>query len=251
MRGEKNMVKLLIFLFGASCAWAAQAGLPDTIARIKPSIVAIGSYQKLRSPALQIRGSGFVIGDGQTVVTNLHVLPERLETDERLIVVVPGTPARMLEAESQAQDRDHDLALLRIATPLPPLRLGTPGTVREGQDIFFTGFPIGAALGTTPVTHRGIVSAITPMALPGGNSKHINSAAVRQLRSGPLMAYQLDATAYPGNSGSALIDSESGEVLGILNMVFIKGAKESALSQPTGISFAIPVKHLIDLIGRR
>lgn len=245
------MVKLLIFLFGASCAWAAQAGLPDTIARIKPSIVAIGSYQKLRSPALQIRGSGFVIGDGQTVVTNLHVLPEQLEADERLIIVVPGSPARMLDAESQAKDREHDLALLRIPAPLPALRLGAPETVREGQEIFFTGFPIGAVLGAVPVTHRGIVSAITPMALPGGNSKHINSAAIRQLRSGPLMAYQLDATAYPGNSGSALIDSESGEVLGIINMVFVKGAKESALSQPTGISFAIPVKHLIDLIGRR
>lgn len=245
------MVKLLIFLFGMSCAWAAQAGLPETIARIKPSIVAIGSYQKLRSPALQIRGSGFVIGDGQTVVTNLHVLPARLEADERLVIVVPGSPLRVLEAESHTQDRDHDLALLRIPVSLPSLRLGSPETVREGQEIFFTGFPIGAALGVVPVTHRGIVSAITPMALPGGNSKQVNSAAIRQLRSGPLTAYQLDATAYPGNSGSALIDSESGDVLGIINMVFIKGAKESALSQPTGISFAIPVKHLIDLIGRR
>src|SRR5690606_28200893 len=251
MRGEKDMVKLLIFLFGASCAWAAQAGLPETIARIKPSIVAIGSYQKLRSPALQIRGSGFVIGDGQTVVTNLHVLPPQLEADERLVIVVPGSPVRMPEAESKTQDRDHNLAFLRISAALPPLRLGTPGTVREGQEIFFTGFPIGAALGAVPVTHRGIVSAITPMALPGGNSKQINSAAIRQLRSGPLMAYQLDATAYPGNSGSALIDSESGEVLGVINMGFVKGAKESALSQPTGISFAIPVKHLIDLLGRR
>lgn len=245
------MVKLLIFLFAASCACTARAGLPETIARIKPSIVAVGSYQKLRSPALQIRGSGFVIGDGQTVVTNLHVLPERLEADERLIIVVPGSPVRMLGAEAQAKDRDHDLALLRIPSPLPALRLGTPDTVREGQEIFFTGFPIGAALGAVPVTHRGIVSAITPMALPGGNSNQINSAAIRQLRSGPLTAYQLDATAYPGNSGSALIDSESGDVLGIINMVFVKGAKESALSQPTGISFAIPVKHLIDLIERR
>jgi serine protease Do len=34
-------------------------------------------------------------------------------------------------------------------------------------------------------------------------------------------------------------------------MVYIKGSKESALSQPTGISFAIPVRHLIELLARR
>ena len=89
------------------------------------------------------------------------------------------------------------------------------------------------------------------MALPGGNDKQINAAAIRQLRSGPLTVYQLDATAYPGNSGSALFDADSGEVLGIINMVYVKGSKESALSQPTGISFAIPVRYLIELIGQR
>ena len=237
-------------------AWmcAAHAGLPEHIARIKPSIVAIATYQKLRSPALQIRGSGFVVADGQTVATNLHVLPDTLAADEKLVVVVPGAvpsaALRFLEAEARAKDRAHDLALLRIQTPLPALRLGTQEGVRDGQEIFFTGFPIGAALGAVPVTHRGIISAVTPMAIPGGNEKQINSAAIRQLRSGPLTVYQLDATAYPGNSGSALLDAESGDVLGIINMVYVKGSKESALSQPTGISFAIPVRHLVDLLGR-
>ena len=236
--------------------WAnAQAGLAENIVRIKPSIVAIATYQKLRSPPLQIRGSGFVVADGQTVATNLHVLPERLAEDERLIVVVPGavpnTAPRLLDAEFSARDKSHDLALLRIPAPLPALRLGSPEGVRDGQEIFFTGFPIGAALGLVPVTHRGIISAVTPMAIPGGNDKQINSAAIRQLRSGPLMVYQLDATAYPGNSGSALLDAESGEVLGVINMVYVKNSKESALSQPTGISFAIPVRHLIDLLGQR
>jgi S1-C subfamily serine protease len=245
------MVKPLLLAFAMLCACTARAGLPEQIARIKPSIVAVGTYQKLRSPALQIRGSGFVIGDGQTVVTNLHVLSEQAASDERLVVVIPGSPLRLLDAEAQARDRDHDLALLRIGTALPALRLAAPEPVREGQEIFFTGFPIGAALGAVPVTHRGIIAAITPMALPAGNDRQINSAAIRQLRSGPLMAYQLDATAYPGNSGSALLDAESGDVLGIINMVFVKGAKESALSQPTGISFAIPVRYLIELLGRR
>lgn len=243
------MVRLLCLLLGLLCCSASQAGLPESIARVKPSIVAIATYQKLRSPALQIRGSGFVVADGQTVVTNNHVLPETLAADEKLVVVVPGSNPRALEAEIQARDKAHDLGLLRIQLPLPALRLGSPDAVREGQEIFFTGFPIGGALGAVPVTHRGIISAITPMAIPGGNDRQINSAAIRQLRNGPLTVYQLDATAYPGNSGSALLDMESGEVLGIINMVYVKGSKESALSNPTGISFAIPVRHLIELLA--
>lgn len=249
MRGEKDMVRLLVLLLMLACGNSARAGLPESIARIKPSIVAIATYQQLRSPALQIRGSGFVVADGQTVATNSHVLPDTLAVDEKLIVVVPGSPPRMLEAVTTARDKTHDLALLRIQTSLPALRLREQENVRDGQEIFFTGFPIGAALGAVPVTHRGIVSAVTPMALPGGSGKEINSAAIRQLRGGPLTVYQLDATAYPGNSGSALLDADTGEVLGILNMVFVKGSKESALSQPTGISFAIPVRHLIELLA--
>lgn len=42
---------------------------------------------------------------------------------------------------------------------------------------------------------------------------------------------------------------ESGAVLGILNMVFVKGTKESALTNPSGISYAIPVSFLKALIG--
>jgi len=243
------MVKLLTFLMALVCGSSAQAGLAESIARIKPSIVAIATYQQLRSPALQIRGSGFAVADGQTIATNSHVLPDTLAADEKLIVIVPGSPVRTLEATTAARDKTHDLALLRIQTSLPALRLREQDNVRDGQEIFFTGFPIGAALGAVPVTHRGIVSAVTPMALPGGSDRDINSAAIRQLRGGPLTVYQLDATAYPGNSGSALFDADTGEVLGIINMVFVKGSKESALSRPTGISFAIPVRHLIELLA--
>jgi len=34
----------------------------------------------------------------------------------------------------------------------------------------------------------------------------------------------------------------------IVNMVLIKAGRESALSSPTGISYAIPVRHLHDLL---
>ncbi len=71
---------------------------------------------------------------------------------------------------------------------------------------------------------------------------------VRQLKSGSFNIFQLDATAYLGNSGSPVFDASSGEVIGIINMVFIKGSKEAALSQPSGIAYAIPANYLRDLM---
>ncbi|HAY27881.1 MAG TPA: serine protease, partial [Candidatus Accumulibacter sp.] len=41
-----------------------------------------------------------------------------------------------------------------------------------------------------------------------------------------------------------------GEVLGVINMVFVKENKESVLSKPSGISFAIPVRFLRELLQK-
>ena len=67
---------------------------------------------------------------------------------------------------------------------------------------------------------------------------------------GSFPVLQLDATAYPGNSGSPVYDPESGDVLGIINMVFVKGTKEAALTQPSGITYAIPASHLQALLAK-
>ena len=40
-------------------------------------------------------------------------------------------------------------------------------------------------------------------------------------------------------------------VIGLVNMVLVKGSRESALSNPTGISYAIPVRHLQALLQAR
>jgi S1-C subfamily serine protease len=69
------------------------------------------------------------------------------------------------------------------------------------------------------------------------------------VRSGVFPVLQLDATAYPGNSGSPLYEIETGRVVGIINMVFVKGTRESTLSQPSGITFAVPVRHLEELLA--
>ena len=230
------------------------AGLPDTIERVKPSVVAVGTYQKTRSPAFVYRGTGFVVGDGTLIATNAHVVPEKLQVDSgEAIVVLAASPnsrdPRPFEAKPVAKDKDHDLALLRIAgATLPALSLGDSAAVREGQSVAFTGFPIGNVLGFFPVTHRGTIAALTPIALPAATAAQLDQRVLRRLQTGAFTVFQLDATAYPGNSGSPLYDPETGAVIGIINMVFVKGTKESALSQPTGISFAVPAQYLQELM---
>lgn len=247
---RRLLAQLLVAPLLAALPLSAGAELVATVPRIKPSVVAVGTYQCTRSPAFQFRGTGFVVGNGLLVATNAHVLPERLESDklEALVIVLPGDgqTANVRAVSVLATERERDLAVLRIqgGAPLPALRLATGARVQEGQEIAFTGFPIGNVLGMTPVTHRGIVSAITPIAIPQANARALNPALVRRLAKDPFRVYQLDATAYPGNSGSPLYDPDSGLVIGVLNMVFVKSTKESVLSDPSGISYAIPVEYL-------
>ncbi|MCF7982686.1 MAG: S1C family serine protease, partial [Pseudomonadales bacterium] len=79
------------------------------------------------------------------------------------------------------------------------------------------------------------------------DSRQLNPQLIHRLRS-PYRVFQLDATAYPGNSGSPLYHPETGEVIGVINKVFVKGTKEAALEHPSGISYAIPSEYILDLL---
>ena len=254
----KFCVRAACLLLGCSLAVVAQANeVTDTIARVKRAVVAVGTFQRGRAPPFQFRGTGFAVGDGTTVVTNAHVLPEMTDPSQmETLAILTATLAadgtgsgEVREAKQVAVDPGVDLALLKIGgAPLPSLKLRDSDTVREGQEVLMTGYPIGSVLGPFPATHRGMISAITPIAIPQGRAADLNPAAIRRLYSGTFPVFQLDATAYPGNSGSPIYDPATGEVFGIVNMVLVKGSKETALTQPSGITYAVPSRHLETLI---
>jgi S1-C subfamily serine protease len=250
----RSCVAALLAASFSLLALAAHADRLSTIARVKASVVAVGTYQRARAPPFQFRGTGFAIGDGATIVTNAHVLPADVDAAklETLAILLPGAKSdqpEIREARAMSVDPDSDLALLRIdGAALPALKLRESDDMREGQEIFLTGFPIGSVLGPYPATHRGMISAVTPIAIPQVRAGRLSAHIIRRLSSGPFPVLQLDATAYPGNSGSPVYDPDSGEVLGIVNMVFVKGTKESVLTQPSGITYAIPVSHLRGLL---
>lgn len=236
-------------------ATPANADLATTIANVTPSIVIVGTYHKMGSPRFTLHGTGFAVAGGR-VVTNAHVVSAAREGPEGSSIVVrqaltSGDDAGSMRPTTlETSDPIHDLAVLRVeGPPLPALSLGDSDRVREGHSVAFTGFPIGGALGYSPVTHRGIVSAVTSIAPPSQTARGLNENLVRAIKSGPFRVFQLDATAYPGNSGGPMFDPETGKVLGIISMVFVKGTKEAALSQPSGISYAIPANHLLPMLG--
>ena len=253
-RGLAALALLTAGLLGSAESGAQPA---PAIALVKPSILAIGTFQALRAPPVRFLGTGFVVGDGTLAATNAHVIPASLNAGadpELLVALIPGgDPARteMRKLSRIAVDTEHDLALLKLEGPaLRPLKLRDSSSVAEGESLLFTGFPIGGVLGLFPATHRAMVSAIAPVALPSATGRQLDPKVIRRLRGSVFSVFQLDATAFPGNSGSPLYDPATGEVVGILNMVFVKGTKESALTQPSGISYAIPSAFLGDLLAR-
>lgn len=245
----------------ALCVWlaclatGAWAELADTLARIKPSVVMVGTWQKTRSPAFRATGSGFAVGDGTLIATNAHVIPATLDQArlETLAIAVSDAAGRIgiRTAKERAIDREHDLVLIEFSGDrLPALRLREADDVREGENYAFTGFPLGALMGFHAATQRGMISAIAPVVLPSGSARELGAQAVKRLEADRFPVYQLDAAALPGSSGSPLWDPVRGDVTGIINMVIVRRGQGRIAPESTGISFALPIRHLRELLAR-
>lgn len=247
-------MRTVLLCIGLFLTGFVKADLVNTIKKVTPSIVGVGIYTPMGSPKNQLNGSGFVIGAGNLIVTNYHVVDQQLDSEllqKHVIFTGKGRETKTYQVELIAYAEQYDLAVLKLvkSLALPALPLKKGSFIDIGSDVAFTGFPLGSVLGLYPVTHRGIVSAITPTTTPVSDSRQITIQMLKRMRS-PYLVYQLDATAYPGNSGSALYDQSSGDVVGIVNKVFVQSTKEAVISQPSGITYAIPVKYLHELLQK-
>jgi hypothetical protein len=144
--------------------------LPEALARVKPSVVAVGTFQKLRNPSFVFRGTGFAVDDGTLIATNAHVVPEALQTDETMMVLVhvPGAAEpQPREAKAIAINREHDLALLRISgARLPSVTFGDSDAVRDGQSI---------------------ASRASRSAIRSGSTRSRTAASLRRIRRSPFL----------------------------------------------------------------
>jgi S1-C subfamily serine protease len=243
---ELAIIGLLLLFYGVL---QADQDFPDTVAAVKKSIVAVGTMREKRSPRYLFLGTGFAVGDGSFITTNAHVLSaisDRENFEQLAVFVNINNEVGVIAAEKLVVDQTHDLAVLKISSKLPALSLSKEN-VREGQTYAFTGYPMGMVLGLYPVTHRGLVSAISPVVIPALNAKYLNAKMIKSLRN-PYNVFQLDATAYPGNSGSPLYNLQTGAVVGVINKVLVQETKENILSKPSGISYAVPIEHVRQLL---
>ncbi|MCC2614905.1 serine protease [Aestuariibacter halophilus] len=250
-----KLSKLTGWLLSAICVTqlmspAFATSFVDVVKTLKPGVVGVGIYDPLGTPRVQLLGTGFVVPPGNLIATNQHVVNKALSQDSKqswAVFAGHGERPRVLVSTIVATDEEHDLALLKMDVTLTPLTLGADTPLPDGSDIAITGFPIGSVLGLYPATHKGIVAAYSPVAIPTVHSQQLDVAMLKRLRD-PFMVYQLDVVAYPGNSGSPVYNVHNGQVVGIVNKVFVKGTKETALTDPSGITYAIPVKYLKDML---
>ena len=240
----------IILLF--TCDVTADSAFTDIVKQVSQSIVAVAIDAPIKHANPKVLGTGFVIHNGQYAITNYHVVSQVLDpsiVEHYVLLSGSGQIVKKVKAEIHSIDIKHDLALLKLDATLPAMKLSETEMMFPGTEVAFTGFPIGAVLGLYPATHRGYISAITPDAIPANNANELSSLLMKRLSDASLI-YQLDAVAYPGNSGSPLYSPATGEVIGVINKVLVKDAKESALSSPSGISYAIPVEYVHELLKK-
>jgi S1-C subfamily serine protease len=171
-------------------------------------------------------GSGFVVDEDGTIVTNAHVVDG---ADEVAVSFEEG--GQSIDAEVQGVDLDTDLAVLKIdpgeVENLTVLPLGDSSELEVGDPVVAIGNPFGLQRTVT----TGIVSAL---------QRHINAPSGFSISN----VIQTDASINPGNSGGPLLDAQ-GRVIGINSQIATGGGQGSV-----GIGFAVPVDTARDLLPR-
>ena len=202
----------LFFLFVLFASFAvhsnAQDFLPELVKRIKPSAVAIETFDAKDNTIA--RGSGFFIAPDR-IITNRHVIERSSRVEIHLLDGKKFTVRGVL-----AVDGEGDLALLQVdvprglAVPLPIVR----AVPQEGESIVVIGNPFGLEGSVS----NGIVSAVREIA---GYGKII----------------QITASISPGSSGSPVVNM-AGQVIGVATLQAAEGQN---------LNFAVPAERIAQL----
>jgi tetratricopeptide (TPR) repeat protein len=191
---------LLLCLF-ASASGAARAqqpqaeSLPELVRRVKPSVVAIVTYDMKGEPLLS--GSGFFIRPGQ-VLTNLHVV----EGARRVEVKTLDGKGRIYASQGTLDfDEEADLAVISVDVPPERTRVSelTNSLPEEGEGVFVIG---------------------NPLRLEGSISDGIVSAVREVPNLGKII--QTTAPISHGNSGSPVFNYR-GQVVGVVTVKVTNG----------------------------
>src|SRR5215510_8998133 len=204
-----KLVWLLVVLITPIKVATAQDLLPELVRRIKPSAVAIETFDS-HGEKLS-RGSGFFV-ENDRIVTNRHVLEGayRAEVHSSTGAIFPVKGVISVDAEG-------DLALLKIDIPataqIKPLPLDKTSP-QEGESVVVIGNPLGLEGSVT----NGIVSAVRDIPTFG-------------------RIIQITAPISSGSSGSPVVNMQ-GQVIGVATLQITGGQS---------VNFAIPSERISQL----
>lgn len=200
--------------------------LPSRAARayqlIAPSVVRVRGLGAEGSEEGEIEsavGSGVVIAENGTILTNLHVVHGVTRVG---VVFADGFET---EADVVMRQPENDLAVLKpraVPDDLSPATLRGSGDLRDGDDVVAVGFPFGIG----PSTSAGVVS---------GLRREYRSPEGQRLLTNLI---QFDAAANPGSSGGPLVNMD-GEVVGIVTAILNPTSQRVFI----GIGFAVPIEN--------
>ncbi len=214
----------LTLLIAAAASATAQETLPEIVRRVKPSVVAVITYDAKGNALMS--GSGFFIRPGQ-VLTNLHVLRGAHHADVRTL---EGKGKVYSVAGMAGVDDDADLAVLRVNMPPERSRaLELSGAMPEdGERVFVIG---------------------NPLRLEGSVSDGIVSAVREVPNLGKII--QITAPISHGNSGSPLFNMR-GQVIGVVTIKVVNGQNINLALAASRVALLQPEKPLTfnDLAAR-
>ena len=173
----------------------AQETLPELVRRVKPSVVAIATYDAKGESIMT--GSGFFVRPGQ-VVTNLHVVRGAARAE---VKTLDGKGRVFQVLGTLAVDVEGDLAILSVDTPNDRVRKSelTLSLPEEGESILVIG---------------------NPLRLEGSVSSGIVSAVREVPNVGRII--QVTAPISHGNSGSPVFNLK-GQVVGVVTVKVTNG----------------------------
>ncbi|PWT82920.1 MAG: hypothetical protein C5B44_01375 [Acidobacteria bacterium] len=185
---------LAIFLL-ATPSILSQDNLPELVRQVKPSVVAITTYDA--SGEALMTGSGFFVRPGQ-VVTNLHVIRSAARAE---IKTLDGKGKTYPVNGAVAVDDDGDLVVLNVDMPAERSRSLeiTSLLPDEGEKVFVVG---------------------NPLKLEGSVSDGIVSAIREVPNLGRII--QITAPVSHGNSGSPVFNLK-GQVVGVVTVKVTNG----------------------------
>lgn len=170
-------------------------------------------------------GTGVVIIDNGTILTNLHVVSGA----KRVKVRFAG--GHESEAMLVGAQPENDLAVLKaqsLPDDLEAATMRSTGDLRPGDHVIAVGHPFGIG----PSVSYGVVSGLKrEFRSPEGQKTLTN-------------LIQFDAAANPGNSGGPLVTMD-GQVVGVVTAILNPSEQRTFI----GIGFAVPIENAANAAG--